>query len=328
MCYKQETQEKNERKLQEKFNADNTPLFIQKYFVNIESKAGAINYYIAIKDLFGWLMENNVIDRTSIANITPNDFYDVEAEDITLYLKQKEASGISPTTLNTRKNIFSSFWRYLKRTKKCPVTENIIEDVAYKGIASNNNLIKKLPTEEQLKNMEEKIKSKNDEFVRIRNLSILKVLKGTGLREAELAGLDLSDLFLDADMPYIKIIGKGKYREQEARMVYLTGDAAKAIKEWLEYRSYLEKILYFYDTEAVFLNKNGKRLNEENIKAIFKNYGEGITCHMLRHWFATVMSNAGNAVFAQQQLGHSSISTTVNNYANGAYGMKEILARM
>lgn len=325
MCYKDEVQRKNTEKLQKKFEQDNTPGFIQKYFINIESKAGAINYYIAIKDLLVWLMENKTINRNNIAEIIPDDFYNVESEDVTMYLKQKEQSGMSPTTLETRKNIFSSFWKYLKRTKACPVKENIIADVSYKGISSSNNLIKKLPSETQLKNMEEKIMKKNDEFVRIRNLIILRVLKGTGLRESELAGLNISDLYLDEEMPYIKIIGKGTYREIEARTVYLTGDAASAIREWSEYRSRLENIV---DKDAVFVNKNGNRLSEYNIQSIFKTYGDGMSCHMIRHWYATVMANTGNLAFAQQQLGHSSVNTTVNNYANGAYGMKDVLANM
>ena len=50
--------------------------------------------------------------------------------------------------------------------------------------------------------------------------------------------------------------------------------------------------------------------------------------HMIRHWYATVMANTGNLAFAQQQLGHSSVNTTVNNYANGVYGMKDKLANM
>ena len=66
MCYKDEVQRKNTEKLQRKFDEDNTPGFIQKYFINIESKAGAINYYIAIKDLLIWLMENKIINRNSI----------------------------------------------------------------------------------------------------------------------------------------------------------------------------------------------------------------------------------------------------------------------
>jgi len=122
------------------------------------------------------------------------------------------------------------------------VEENIITDVAYKGIFYNNNIIKKLPSETQLKNMEEKILKKKDEFVRVRNHIIFRVLKGTGIRESELAGLNLSNLFLDEDMPYIIVLRKGKYREQELSPVYLTGDASNAIKKWLEFRNNLENI--------------------------------------------------------------------------------------
>lgn len=333
MCYKDELQRKNAEKLQRKFEEDRVPGFIQKYFVNIESKAGAINYWIAIKDLLLWLMKNHVIEKNTIADIIPADFYEIESEDITMYLKEKENNGISPTTLETRKNIFRSFWNYLVRIKKCPVESNIILFVTYKGISSNNNLIKKMPSEKQLKEMEEKILKKKDEFVRIRNHCVFRVLKGTGLRESELAGLELTDLFLDEEsyikigemMPCIKIIGKGKYRAIEARSVYLTGDAINALREWLEIRLKVKNII---DQKAVFLNKNGKRLTEDNIKSIFKNYGNGVTPHMMRHWFATVMANTGNIAFAQQQLGHTSANTTINNYANGSYGMKEILMNM
>ena len=94
MCYKDEVQRKNTENLQRKFEQDNTPGFIQKYFINIESKAGAINYYIAIKDLLVWLMENKTVNRNNIAEITPDDFYNVESEDVTMYLKQKEQSGM------------------------------------------------------------------------------------------------------------------------------------------------------------------------------------------------------------------------------------------
>ena len=325
MCYKDTVQKQNEEKLQRKFDTENIPLFIQKYFINIESKAGAINYWVAIRDLLLWLMEKKIINRDKLSNITPDDFFEVESEDVTLYLRNKEQSGMSPTTLETRKNIFSSFWKYLKRSNKCPVKQNIIESVTYKGISSNNNLVKKLPSEEQLRAMEEKIAKKLDEFIRTRNLIILRVLKGSGIREAELAGLDISDVFLDEDMPYIKIIGKGKYREIEARQVFLTGDATEAVKEWLEYRNGLENIV---SENALFLNKNGKRLTEDNIKAIFKNYGNGVTCHQLRHYYATIIAQKGGLAFAQQQLGHTSLDTTINNYANGSYGMKDVLASM
>ncbi len=164
MCYKEETQKRDEEKLQKKFEKDNVPGFIQTYFINIESKKGAINYWVAIKDLLLWLMERKIINKTLLSDITPDDFYEVESEDVTVYLKTKEQNGLSPTTLETRKNIFSSFWKYLKRTKKCPVKENIIESVSYKGISCNNNIIRKLPSGEQLKMMEDKIMKKERGF--------------------------------------------------------------------------------------------------------------------------------------------------------------------
>lgn len=328
MCYKDEVQRKNSDKLQRKFEEDNVPGFIRDYLEDIDSKSGALNYWSALRDFLLWLIcDGKIIDKESISNITVEDFNNVYPQHISKYLRQKEENGMSPTTLETRKNIIRSFLSNVGYYKESTIGDikEFFKRVKYKGIFSSNNLIKKLPSETQLKNMEEKIMKKNDEFVRVRNLIILRVLKGTGLREAELAGLNISDLYLNEEMPYIKIIGKGTYREIEARMVYLTGDAVCAIKEWLEYRNGFENIV---DENAVFVNKNGNRLSEYNIQSIFKTYGNGITPHMIRHWFATVMANTGNLAFAQQQLGHSSMNTTVNNYANGAYGMKDILANM
>ena len=326
MCYKIEVQNKNAEKLNRKLDELNLPIYMRKYFtVKIESKAGALNYLGVIVDLLNWFIEDKIINKESISDIEPSDFTDIMAEDITLYLKTKEQNGMSPTTLETRKHIISSFWDYMSRVKGTEIKDGFFKDVTYKGIPSGNNLTKKLPTEKQLNDMEEKIMWKKDIPVRNRNIAIFRVLRGTGIRESELAGLDLSDLHLDEEMPYITILGKGVYREMQNRTVYLSGSALKAIKEWLEYRSTLDNIV---DTEAVFINKNGTRTTERNIKQIFENYGNDITPHMMRHYYASVMNQNGNLAFVQQQLGHSSVNTTVNNYANGAVGMKEKLMKM
>lgn len=326
MCYKIEVQNKNAEKLNRKLDELNLPIYMRKYFtVKIESKAGALNYLGVIVDLLNWFIEEKIINKERISDIEPSDFTDIMAEDITLYLKTKEQNGMSPTTLETRKHIISSFWDYMSRVKGTEIKDGFFKDVTYKGIPSGNNLTKKLPTEKQLNDMEEKIMWKKDIPVRNRNIAIFRVLRGTGIRESELAGLDLSDLHLDEEMPYITILGKGVYREMQNRTVYLTGSALKALREWLEYRSTLDNIV---DTEAVFINKNGTRATERNIKQIFENYGNGITPHMMRHYYASVMNQNGNLAFVQQQLGHSSVNTTVNNYANGAVGMKEKLMEM
>ena len=331
MCYKIEVQNKNAEKLDKKLNELNAPLFLRDYLNGLESKNGALNYLVAIKDFLQWLIESNIINKKSISGIEVSDFNDLRPQNISSYLRYKETNGMSPTTTETRKNIIKSFIQDIYSYRECLLREvySNIEDfykmIKYKGIPSGNNLIKKLPTEKQLNDMEEKIMWKKDILVRNRNIAVFRVLRGTGIRESELAGLDLSDLHLDEEMPYITILGKGVYREMQNRTVYLSGSALKALKEWLEYRLTLDNII---DTEAVFINKNGTRTTEKNIKQIFENYGNGITAHMMRHYYATVMNQNGNLAFVQQQLGHSSVKTTVNNYANGAVGMKDVLNNM
>lgn len=331
MCYKIEVQNKNAEKLNRKLDELNAPQFLRDYLNELESKNGALNYLVAIKDFLQWLIESNIIKKKSISEIETSDFSDLRPQNISLYLRFKETNGMSPTTTETRKNIIKSFIQDIYSYRECLLREvyNNIEDfykmIKYKGIPSGNNLTKKLPTEKQLNDMEEKIMWKKDECVRNRNITIFRVLRGTGIRESELAGLDLSDLHLDDEMPYITILGKGVYREMQNRTVYLCGSALKALREWLEYRNTLDNIV---ETEAVFINKNGTRTTERNIKQIFENYGNGITPHMMRHYYASMMNQNGNLAFVQQQLGHSSVNTTVNNYANGAVGMKDVLNNM
>lgn len=95
-CYKLELQKKNEEKLKRKLDEIGIPVFMRKYFlVKIESKAGALHNLIVLKDLFQWLVDEHLIDERQISDITPNDFENIMAEDITMYLKHKEADGIN-----------------------------------------------------------------------------------------------------------------------------------------------------------------------------------------------------------------------------------------
>ncbi len=315
MCYKAEVQKKNEEKLKKMFQKDGAPEFVQRLFANLgESKATSINYWIAIRDMLQYMIDFNVIKREKIADIEPDDMLEIEAPEIQRYLEYKEDSGISPTTLQTRKNILKSFWNKMVNTRKVPVDTNVVKEVSYKGISYNqNNILLKLPSQEDINSMIERIRWKKDNFVRERNLVVMSLLMGTGLRESELAGLDLSNLYLDEENPYIRIIGKGSLREQESRVVFLSEEETiESIKHWLDIRRGVENIL---DTEALFLNRNGKRMVEDNIKSMFKNYSKGkISPHQIRHWYTTVFSQKYGTAFVQQQLGHRSINTTINNY--------------
>lgn len=326
MCYKDEVQKKNAEKLQRKFEEDNIPGFIRDYFYNLNSEKGKLNYYSIISSMFRWMVDNKRIKRESVSEITEQDLNSLSKTDIIVYLETLIANGTSPSTINTKKNVLSSFWSHLVDEGICD--KNIIHSIPKSKFKIKKKNNAKVPLPEDMMEMIENIKKKKDDFVRERNLVVVRVLKGTGLRESELAGLDLENLYLNDSKPYILVMGKGVYYTQDAEKVLVSKDAKSAFEEWMEIRNNVENII---DEKAVFINKNGKRLSEGNIQDIFKNYSGGkITPHMMRHLYATVLyqESGHDAAFVQEQLRHSDVNTTLGTYAAGDSRSYEVLENM
>ena len=336
MYYKEEVQWKNQKKLERILNEDEVPMFIRNFFYKLASRAAMINYWSTIKKLFIWLMDNKRIKKNKIADITVNDLRGLIYADITAYfLYEKNIQKKALSTINTEKNQLSSFWSYLDNYG----IKNIIKEVKSNNLKlpkTNRQKLYKIPMEIDLLNMMNKIQHKQDEFIRKRNTCVLRVLRGTGLRESELAGLNVDSIDFDNKIgnraaPCIYVISKGNfcYDEKGEDVVILTKDATSALMEWLEFRKTIENII---DERAVFLNKNGKRMNEKNIQSIFKNYSDGkVTPHMMRHEYITLLSKECNDIaFVQEQARHKSINTTVITYDSGASKEKslEALLRM
>lgn len=326
MCYKDEVQKKNADKLRRKFEQDNVPAFISDYFYNLNSEAGKLNYYSVIMSMINWMIDSKRIKKEFASKITKQDINLLSKTDMIVYLETLIANGTSPSTINTKKNVLSSFWSHLVDEGICD--KNIIHSIPKSKFKIKKKNNAKVPLPEDMMEMMEKIKKKKDDFVRERNLMIVRVLKGTGLRESELAGLDLKDLYLDDSKPYITVMGKGVYYTQDAESVLVSKDAKLAFEEWLDIRNKVENII---DDDAVFINKNGKRLSEDNIQAIFRNYSGGkITPHMMRHLYATVLyqESGHDAAFVQEQLRHSDVNTTLGTYAAGDSRSYEVLENM
>lgn len=326
MCYKDETQKKNAEKLQRKFEQDNIPTFIRDYFYNLNSEAGKLNYYSVIVSMLNWIIDSKRVEKESVSEITEQDINLLSKTDMIVYLETLISNGTLPSTINTKKNILSSFWTHLVDEGICD--KNIIHSIPRSKFKIKKKNNAKVPLPEDMIEMIEKIKQKKDDFVRERNLVIIRVLKGTGLRESELAGLDLKDLHLEDNKPYIMVMGKGIYYTQDAEPVLVSKDAKLALEQWLEIRNKVGNIV---DDKAVFINKNGKRLSEDNIQAIFKNYSGGkITPHMMRHLYATVLyqESGHDAAFVQEQLRHSDVNTTLGTYAAGDSRSYEVLENM
>jgi len=152
---------------------------------------------------------------------------------------------------------------------------------------------------------------KDDTAAGYRDTAIIALLRQTGMRRAELAGLTMADITVTDDRATLRIIGKGN----KERMAYLRNGAYKALRDWLAIRG--------SDAGHVFcaINKGGvltcgagmsttaihlilqKRVDAAGIDAF--------TAHDLRRTFASDLLDAGQDIVTVAGLmGHSSVTTT------------------
>lgn len=331
MCYKKQLQDKNEARLEKMFKDDNTPEFIQDFFLQMASRAGRIRYYYAIKKLLLWLIEQSYVSVHTLSEITSKELDTINSAKIAKYFSYlKDVERIELTTLQTKRNQLSSFWEYMIQSGY--VKKNIIKGVhseEFKPAKTNRRKIAKMPLHEDVQEMISGIQATKNEFLRTRNMLVLRILRGTGLRESELANLDVSDVFLNEVHPYILVVSKGSYQynDKGKDIVYTTKDATLAFEEWFKYRSKIEQNII--DKNAVFVNKEGKRLVEASIRKIFKKYSNGkITPHMMRHEYVTILQKESkDSTFVQEQCRWKSQSM-MTVYDSGSSRSLSVLQNM
>jgi integrase/recombinase XerC len=149
------------------------------------------------------------------------------------------------------------------------------------------------------------------DFPSARLAALLELLYASGLRVAELVGLDLGDLFRDERT--LRVLGKGR----KERLVPYNQQAAAALDRYLEERTRLLAAKGLAPATAIFLNQRGGRLTPTTVRTLLARALEGaalrarISPHALRHSFATHLLNRGMDLRAiQELLGHASLSTT------------------
>ena len=146
-----------------------------------------------------------------------------------------------------------------------------------------------------------------------RDIALLETLYASGMRAAELVGMNINDL--DIDQGCVAVTGKGN----KQRLALLGSKAQEALGNYFSYgRPALLKLNVTPNAEsAVFLNRFGSRLSDRGVRKIFDKYCATtsttlkITPHVLRHSFAThLLSNGADLRFVQELLGHASVATT------------------
>jgi integrase/recombinase XerC len=136
-----------------------------------------------------------------------------------------------------------------------------------------------------------------------RNTAILELLYASGLRVAELIGLDLEDV--DESARTVRVLGKGR----KERIVPYGAAAARGLTTWLAERG--------CEAGALFRGGRGARLNPREVYELVRAAARaaGITRrvgpHTLRHTIAThLLGNGADLRAIQELLGHSRLSTT------------------
>jgi integrase/recombinase XerC len=145
-----------------------------------------------------------------------------------------------------------------------------------------------------------------------RELAVLELLYGSGLRLSELYGLDLADLDLVTEQA--KVRGKGR----KERIVPLTRAATAAIRRYEPRRGEaISDQSRADDRRALLLNARGRRLSRRSIQETVRRAleaaasADGLSAHSLRHSFATHLLDGGADLMAVKELlGHVSLSTT------------------
>jgi site-specific recombinase XerD len=143
-----------------------------------------------------------------------------------------------------------------------------------------------------------------DPIQKLRNAAIMELLYASGIRRAELVGLNLSDV--DLDRRLMRVIGKGN----KQRTVFINQAAADAIRSYLNVRPRSSD-------EGLFLSRRKTRLSHRQAWVIFREFAQlaglvkHVTPHVMRHSFAThLLENGADLMTIKELLGHESLSTT------------------
>ena len=142
------------------------------------------------------------------------------------------------------------------------------------------------------------------DFQRLRDRAIMELLYASGIRRAELVGLDLADV--DLERRIMRVTGKGS----KQRVVLITDAAAEAMRAYLGVRPRTSD-------EGFFLSRRKQRLSHRMMWEIFNTFvrlsglAKHATPHVMRHSFAThLLENGADIMTIKELLGHESLATT------------------
>jgi integrase/recombinase XerC len=210
--------------------------------------------------------------------------------------------SLTPVTIRRKLAAVRALFKFLREEGICPA--NIAARLRTPKVKQR---LPEVMSAEKANNLLDAVEegTVGEEAWRERDLAILELLYGCGLRVSELVGLDLADIALDERT--IRVRGKGN----KERQVPVGSRAAKAVTHYLEVRP--DK----HGQRALFLNSRNDRLGDRQVRRLVKMYAllaagdSTVHPHSFRHAYAThLLSDGADLRAIQELLGHARLTTT------------------
>lgn len=234
------------------------------------------------------------------------DWAGLDSQHIRRFAAHSHAGGLSPRSIQRRLSAVRSFYAFLLRDSATArrserITHNPAHDVRAPKSA------RKLPQTLDADQMARLLEIPAGDELTARDRALMELLYSSGLRLAELVGLDLADL--DLKDRTVQVLGKGS----KSRIVPVGRTAVQALKAWIKERHALARP----QEVALFVGRNGRRLGGRGVQLRVAAWArrQGLTMHvhphLFRHSFAShLLESSGELRGVQELLGHADISST------------------
>ena len=308
------------------------PPFAKDYFRAIEPKSSAktrISYAYDIRIFFHFLMENNPVYKNyKMDKFTVKDLERIEPvdmEEYQEYLKVYKGDGNKQIT-NTEKGLarkmsaLRSFYAYFFKHQIIDKNPTLLVDMP----KLHDKAIIRLDTDEVATLLEYVEHGGDDltgqrkvyfEKTKNRDLAILTLLLGTGIRVSECVGLDIQDV--DFKNNGVKVTRKGG----NEMVVYFGEEVENALKMYL-YTTRKSTTALPGHENALFLSTQRRRIGVQAVENMVKKYArqitpnKKITPHKLRSTYGTALyKETGDIYLVADVLGHKDVNTTKKHYA-------------
>ena len=300
---------------------DNLPRFCRQFFRGIEPTTSArtrLGYAYDLRVFFEYLhSENAALSKIDIKDYKIDVLDMIEREDLEEYMEyltlyEKDAKEITNAEQGKKRKMSALRSMYISRNTAELINMPKLHEHEIIRLEPNEvaTLLDQVEAGEKLT----KSQLKYHEKTKLRDVAILTLLLGTGLRVSECVGIDIDDI--DFDNNGLRVHRKGGYNT----IIYFPDEVRDALMDYLEQRKLI--IPCEGSENALFLSLQNKRITVRAVENLVKKYARNVTTlkkitpHKLRSTFGTnLYKESGDIYLVADVLGHKDVNTTRKHYA-------------